>query len=54
MVPPLVAGLAGIYAVGKSFDTLRFYYEYHKNTGFYPRYVFRSFGTSPFSNFNWK
>lgn len=48
MVPPLVAGLVGLYAVGKTVDTIRYYHDYHKNTGFYPKYPFRSVSGNQF------
>lgn len=50
MAPPLVAGLLGLYAVGKTVDNLRYYHDYHKNTGFYPRYPLRTFGSSVFDS----
>lgn len=51
MVPPLVAGLVGLYAVGKTMDTFRYYHDYHKNTGYYPRYPLRTFNNNPFGGF---
>lgn len=43
MVPPLAVaaiGLGSVYGVGRLVDTARFWHDYHKNTGYYPRYPF--------------
>lgn len=42
MLPALVASMAAVYGVGKSIDSLRYWSDYRKNTGYSPRYPFRS------------
>lgn len=45
MVAPLLlagAGLSAFYNVGKSIDNWRYWSDYYKNTGYFPRYPFRS------------
>lgn len=40
MWPLLVAGIGGLYGTGKALDSVRYWNDYRKNTGFYPRYPF--------------
>lgn len=57
MIPALVGTIGGIYSVGKGIDSLRYWNDYRKNTGYSPRYPFRAgqfdfvsdFGHSAFS-----
>lgn len=45
MVAPLLAlagSLGGVYSVGRMYDNLRYWNAYRRNTGFSPRYPFRS------------
>lgn len=45
MVAPLMAlagSLGGMYAVGKTYDNVRYWNAYYRNTGFRPKYPFRS------------
>lgn len=42
VLPALAASLAAIYGVGKSVDSIRYWQDYRKNTGYSPRYPFKS------------
>lgn len=42
MLPALAFGLGAIYSVGRAYDNARFWSDYKKNTGYSPRYPFRS------------
>lgn len=42
MLPLLVGSVGALYSAGKAYDTWKYYNEYRKNTGFSPRYKFRS------------
>lgn len=52
MLPALVGSVAGVYLTAKGIDSARYWYDYHKNTGKYPRYPFlRGYGgMSDFNN----
>lgn len=43
MLPALVAGVAGIYSVGKMATDIGYWNDYHKNTGIRPRYPLRTY-----------
>lgn len=40
MFPALVGTLVSMYATARAVDTARYYYDYHENTGKWPRYPF--------------
>lgn len=45
VLPLLMAGataLGSIYSVGKAYDSVRYWNDYRRNTGFSPKYGFRS------------
>lgn len=45
LVPALFtagAGLNALYGVGNAVDSYRYWTDYYKNTGYFPRYPFRS------------
>lgn len=42
VLPQLALGLGAVYSAGRLYDNIRFWNEYHKNTGHYPKYPFRS------------
>lgn len=45
VLPALAVGagaLSSIYAVGSAYDSYRYWSDYYRNTGYYPRYPFRS------------
>lgn len=41
-LPLLAGGLSAIYSAGKAYDNYRFWSDYYRNTGYRPRYPFRS------------
>lgn len=42
MLPALVGGLGALYSVGKAVDSVRYWNDYYKRTGRFPKYPFRS------------
>lgn len=42
MLPHLVGTLGAIYSAGKAVDNFRYWRDYEKNTGYRPKYPFRS------------
>lgn len=41
-VPFLATGLAGLYSVGSGLESWKYWRDYQKNTGYSPRYPYRS------------
>lgn len=53
-VLPLIAagvGLNALYGVGQAVDSYRYWSDYYKNTGYFPRYPFRSGGMDWMADF---
>ena len=42
LLPALVAGIGAMYSAGQIMDTNRYWNDYYKNTGYRPRYLYRS------------
>jgi hypothetical protein len=42
VLPALAASIGAIYGVGKAVDNIRYWEDYHKNTGKRSKYPFRS------------
>lgn len=42
MIPQLVAGLSAVYQAGRMYDSVRYWNDYYKNTGYRPKYPLRN------------
>lgn len=42
MLPALAVGLSALYSAGRAYDNYRYWNDYYKNTGYRPKYPFRS------------